>query len=563
MTVGRKFAARLLLALGLGLAVPLGLAAERITEFHADIVVAPDAMLTVTERIAIVSEGLSIRRGIVREFPTLLADGSRDRDFEMVSATRNGVPEPFEVTETRAGVDIRLGDEDTRLARGAHVYQIVYRTGGQVRFFETVDELYWNVTGDGWIWPIERASARIVLPDGAAITAYDAYTGARGESGRDATAAPAAPNVLEVSTTRRLEGLEGLTIAVQWPSGVVRETGKTGLLPWLGRNLSLLLGGGGFLAALGIMLFGWRRDGRDPPIGTIIPLFVPPLMMSPAEARYLRRKGYDDTALAAMLVDLAARDIVEIVPPEGRSPPLLKLVPGQHALSRIEEAVTGRLFETSNTVRLGKADMHPVTMAAYRLKSELGRAYGDRFPVREGYSVAAILVLLCAVIAALSAMEDKSAADIAGVLAAVSGFVMVALFRRLMIAPSPQTQQLRAGIEGFRMFLDTAERGKWETLHPPEMTVELFEKYFPYALALDVEQSWSEAFRRTVRVDDPAAAPSRFASGVVAGLKPAAFAARVRSAVDHSPVAAGRSGSSGIGSGRVGGGGGGGGGRGW
>jgi len=49
-------------------------------------------------------------------------------------------------------------------------------------------------------------------------------------------------------------------------------------------------------------------------------------------------------------------------------------------------------------------------------------------------------------------------------------------------------------IEGFRMYLETAEGELLNQLHPPELTPERFEKYLPYALALDVENAWSEKF---------------------------------------------------------------------
>ena len=50
------------------------------------------------------------------------------------------------------------------------------------------------------------------------------------------------------------------------------------------------------------------------------------------------------------------------------------------------------------------------------------------------------------------------------------------------------------GIEGFKMYLATAEKNRLNMLNPPDRTPELFEKYLPYALALDVEQEWSEQF---------------------------------------------------------------------
>jgi uncharacterized membrane protein len=49
-------------------------------------------------------------------------------------------------------------------------------------------------------------------------------------------------------------------------------------------------------------------------------------------------------------------------------------------------------------------------------------------------------------------------------------------------------------IEGFKQYLSVAERERLNLLNPPERTPALFEKYLPYALALGVEQAWSEQF---------------------------------------------------------------------
>jgi uncharacterized membrane protein YgcG len=68
------------------------------------------------------------------------------------------------------------------------------------------------------------------------------------------------------------------------------------------------------------------------------------------------------------------------------------------------------------------------------------------------------------------------------------------LFFRLLRARTPMGRKLMDGIEGFKMYLTTAEQERLNLLNPPDRTPELFEKYLPYALALDVEQEWSEQF---------------------------------------------------------------------
>jgi uncharacterized membrane protein YgcG len=49
-------------------------------------------------------------------------------------------------------------------------------------------------------------------------------------------------------------------------------------------------------------------------------------------------------------------------------------------------------------------------------------------------------------------------------------------------------------IEGFRQYLGVAERDRLNALNPPQDTPELFEKYLPYAIALDVENAWGKRF---------------------------------------------------------------------
>ena len=44
------------------------------------------------------------------------------------------------------------------------------------------------------------------------------------------------------------------------------------------------------------------------------------------------------------------------------------------------------------------------------------------------------------------------------------------------------------------MYLSVAEKDGLNMRNPPEKTPELFEKFLPFALALDVENAWSEQF---------------------------------------------------------------------
>ncbi len=138
-------------------------AEEVIRDYHADITVFPDATIEVTETITVYAEGDKIQRGIFRDFPLYAQDarGFRQKvDFELISVERDGRPRNHtEIDHRRHPHLCRLG---RRLpAPGEYTYTITYRTGRQIRYFDDHDELYWNVTGNGWLFPIDRGGATV------------------------------------------------------------------------------------------------------------------------------------------------------------------------------------------------------------------------------------------------------------------------------------------------------------------------------------------------------------------------------------------------------------------
>ena len=67
-------------------------------------------------------------------------------------------------------------------------------------------------------------------------------------------------------------------------------------------------------------------------------------------------------------------------------------------------------------------------------------------------------------------------------------------FYHLLKAPTMLGRRILDRIEGFKMFLGATEADRLQRMVPAERTPELYEKYLPYALALGVEQAWTEQF---------------------------------------------------------------------
>lgn len=67
-------------------------------------------------------------------------------------------------------------------------------------------------------------------------------------------------------------------------------------------------------------------------------------------------------------------------------------------------------------------------------------------------------------------------------------------FSYLLKAPTIFGSQLLEQIEGFKMYLGTAEEDRISAIKAPHKTPELFESLLPFAFALDLENTWAEKF---------------------------------------------------------------------
>jgi uncharacterized membrane protein YgcG len=291
---------------------------ERILEFHSDIEIARDATMGVTETIRVRAEGNRIRRGIYRDFPTRYTDANGNRVhvvFEPLGVTRDGKPEPWHAESLANGVRVYFGDADVYLGSGEFTYAFRYRTARQLGYFDDHDELYWNVTGNGWDFIIDKASASVSLPQAVAADriTVEGYTGAQGSRAQNYVAKVDAQGRALIATTQPLAPRNGLTVVVGFPKGVITVPDFEQSLRWFAvdnrREAVLALGLLLLSAFLGLQ---WWRVGRDPEGGAIIPEYDPPAGLSPAAMRYIRRMGYDNRCFAADIVQLGVLGMVRI-----------------------------------------------------------------------------------------------------------------------------------------------------------------------------------------------------------------------------------------------------------
>jgi hypothetical protein len=199
---------------------------ERILSFLSEITVHEDSTMTVTENIKVISSGSQIKRGIYRDFPTKYKTryGTTIVDFRVLEVLRNGAKENYFIKSLNNGRRLYIGNKDTYLPPGEYIYTVKYKTDRQLGFFDKFDELYWNVTGNGWAFPIEEASAVIRLPQdaGKKVIESSGYTGRAGSKEQDVKCRAIVLEDYLYFNQVAYPG-EGLTVVVAWPKGYVRE----------------------------------------------------------------------------------------------------------------------------------------------------------------------------------------------------------------------------------------------------------------------------------------------------------------------------------------------------
>ena len=485
------------------------LADERVLDFHSDIRIMDDGWIEVIETIQVRAEGNRIRRGIYRDFPTEYRDQLGNDyvvDFEPLSVLRNNAPEDFHTQNIRAGQRVYFGSSSRYLSIGEHTYIFRYRASRMLGFFESHDELYWNVTGVEWAFPIDAASATLEFGFDVSVNdiTAEAYTGSYGFTNRDYTSSIDSTGRVYFQTSKPLPALNGLTVVVGWPKGIIAEPTDLQRIGWLLKdNFGLLVALAGLVILLGYYIPVWLRFGRDPEEGVLVTRYEPPNGFSPASLRYIRQMYYDDKVMTAAVVNLAVKGYLRIdveegsdgflgIGKEGDQYSLLKTNPGKNAASMAagEQELYDGLFHSGKVVALETENHEELGEAKDSHRRSLIEDYKQNYFRYNGLlNLPAILIFI--VTAAVSLMSGPSPLIIVTIIAMA---ITTIFFAIIMKRPTIRGRKLLDEILGFKDYLEIAEKDELNLRNPPEKTPELFEAYLPFALALGVDQLWAEKF---------------------------------------------------------------------
>jgi hypothetical protein len=478
-----------------------------IQKFDCEVLVSPNGTIDVTETIQVrfIGSWKGLYRSIPVEYVTpqgfnyaLILDVKRVTD-------ENGNKLKFESSRERHYRKLKIYVPEAENTTRKIV--IEYTVADGLRFFEDHDELYWNVTGDGWDYPIQSASANIVLPSGTTNIRAIPYTGGYGSRAQDADV-EIVGNSAGVHTRVPLRFHEGLTVAVAFDKGFVRApTAFDQALLFIRSNWPLLLP----VAAFVIMFYLWWTRGRDPRRRSIVAQYEPPNQLTPGECGTLVDNSADMRDITASIVDLAVRGYLVIEEHDSTSMMGLKhskdfnFVLSKdrstwNGLKEHEQVLLNGVFATGTpgeTVAMSSLENRfyknlpgiksgifasLVSLGYYRRRPDSVRS----FYIGMGVVIGALLVWGGGGLGKMMGMPAQTFI-VAGIL---TGAVICG-FGWFMAAHTEQGIRAVEGVLGFEDFLNHVESDRFNrTIRTPEM----FERFLPFAMALGVEKNWSKAF---------------------------------------------------------------------
>lgn len=466
-----------------------------ITAYHVDIDVAEDNVLRITEDIEVYFN--APRHGIYRYIPLRneveRADGSTAVTRAKVSAV--SCSEDYTSSTEDSQLVLQIGNEDTTVTGEQHYTISYYYALGQDAA-DGYDELYYNIIGTGWDTYIDNVTFTITMPKAFDSDMLGFSAGSYGVAGTDDIEYYV--NGLEISgsLTRELAPNEALTVRLELEEGYfyfdtaahIAKLCAMVLLPALCFA---------FVAVI------WRRFGKDKKVVKVVE-FYPPENMSSIDVAFWYKGVLKLNNIVALLIELANDGYIAIN--ETKSEKYYDGV--DYYIERRKPCFDGQdkskllffngLFESGKS-RVTNADLEN---RFYRTTQKIFADYNTLSNRKKVFKISSLILrVVCwaAVILCLAAIVFIFNATFGGIeryVAFAAGAVISALafaFAFFVRKRTDKGHEMLQKIEGFKLFLETAEKDRLEKLVYEDP--QYFYNILPYAYVLGVSDAWVEKFK--------------------------------------------------------------------
>lgn len=303
---------------------------EFIESFTTEIEILPDTSLKISEKILFKTQ--LEKHGIFRFIPLKIKSSSGVERFSIKNFSVqlvDGGSVPWTSQIENNNFVAKIGDPN-RTFSGQQHYQLNYEISYAVDHYDSYDELYWDITGEDWNFPINQAVATISSPH-AEIVDAKCFTGKFGSADSNCNIEFIDSSQVSVTSKQLLNPGENLTVVLK----LEQPNQLTFPSWWQKNNINWLV----ILQLIGTVISGpimgylWWRKGRDTvslshvylsaKTNEVIkkPLFwrrpvpfhyEPFTDLSPAQVELIRTETIPNRALAAEIIDLARKKALSI-----------------------------------------------------------------------------------------------------------------------------------------------------------------------------------------------------------------------------------------------------------
>ena len=554
---------------------------EAVTSFESTIVVNRDNSIDVTETI-VYNTGESEHHGILRNILERSSQGRKMRFTDISVVDEQGTEYQFKETSDGETTQLKIGSPDVTF-NGEKTYVIHYHATNAVGQSPETDEIYWNVTGNEWSFPIRHATSTVLLPAGVSATQFTCYRGLKWSThGCDSATGG---NGTYVFTSGELLTGEGLTVAVGFPKGVVPAYPPPNkYLVFLATYWAWIGGVGSILVSFYFSFSYWYRKGRDPKgTGIIIPQYDAPDDLTPMEVVAIVEEKVLTRHISAEIIYLATKGYLKIKETERKllgltlsiDYELTRTLKDDRVLNAFDTEILGLLFKEyelqKKTLSIESIKMSNLTLTKVHTDSLIEEVAGS---VKEkGYyknigklngKIAVFFTVLAFstvpfflfATVAVAGLGLKAFGQVAPfTIGVMTAFIIVWVFYYFSPAKTPKGVQTKEYLLGLKEYLMIAEKDRLLFHNAPEKKPEVFEKLLPYAMALGVADIWAKEFEDIYKTP-----PSWYSGGDVSHFGAVGFMSSLSSFSSAVSATTPSSSSSGSGGGGFSGGGGGGGG---
>lgn len=478
-----------------------------INNYDVDITIEENGDLKITERL-IVDFTFENKHGIYRDIPLDFVDpGGKKHKLEVkdILVTDDKVnPYKTKISKWGNNLRIRIGDPNTFVS-GIQNYVIRYKIKYALYNIGNIDELYWNAIGTGWAVPIKEGITRVYLPFDNPSLQYACYTGAFGSRGKDCKISKERNQIIFI-LTRPLSPHEGMTVAVGWPSGLIKF--QTGAPWWKNPWIYVAI----YIPSLFAFLYWlWRNKGRDiGERGVIQVQYEPPQDMTPLEAGTLIDEKTDTRDIVAEIIDLARRGYIKIIETEEER--FLFGKKRDYIFERIKDfdselqskdydlKIVNAIFEGAKRRKLSDlkkkfySSIPGITKSVFTILTKKGLFTENPMSVKGKYAILAFIVFFLTIFGTIAFGASQITPPfpflVSGIVTAISLFI----FGQFMPRKTLRGTSIKEYLKGYEEFISRVEKNVIEKLFPPDKIPEIFEKNLPFAIAFGEAEKWANAF---------------------------------------------------------------------